>query len=291
MQKLALAILAAAGLMSSACGPRSSGVTGPTPVGQTQPPAVNVQAMGSASSNIRWDGDISFDQQTGTNRMALELRQTGPQISGSFLMYGPDGGAGPLSGTVSGNTFSFNFSIGNQGQGCGSEGTTTGTATVGTSTMTGTFTGKRCNGQPYNNGRFTANLPPGFRTSPFPVAGSWTTTVPPALGGGRWTWNISETIVDLNSSNVSGSGAVTGGSLNLGSGSLTGPVTNTFPGPTTIVRYTVTFAGSCASSFSGNVGFPGGNPAIDGRQMTGGIGGTTCNGSVPQGTGMNLFKQ
>jgi hypothetical protein len=69
-------------------------------------------------------------------------------------------------------------------------------------------------------------------------------------------------------------------------------VTSAYPGPQTVMRYTVTFTGTCASSISGNVGFPGGNPDFaDGRQMTGGIGGTTCNGSLPQGLGLNLSRQ
>jgi hypothetical protein len=153
--------------------------------------------------------------------LALQLTQTGAQVTGRFILYGPDGGAGPLAGTVVGNTLSFNFSVGNSGQGCGN--TASGTATVGTSTMTGTFTGKRCNGQSYTNGRFTVSLPsPSRRSSPFAAGGKWTANNYIALGGpGVWTFDIVETPVDVNGSNLTGSVAVANSSLNLGSGSLT----------------------------------------------------------------------
>jgi hypothetical protein len=83
MQKLALATVTTAGVLTAACGgPKSSGVTGPTPVAQAQPPAVNVQVIGTVggqSVNLGgWAGDVSFNQQTGANRIGLdELRQTG----------------------------------------------------------------------------------------------------------------------------------------------------------------------------------------------------------------------
>src|SRR6516164_5378569 len=121
MGKVPLTILTTVALMSASCGRGGSSgpVTAPTPVGQAQAPTVDVQGAGSSPADapptlVRWDGNVSFDAQTGSNTMALELRQSAAQVNGQFLIYGPDGGAGPVAGTVSGNVFSFNFSIGNQ---------------------------------------------------------------------------------------------------------------------------------------------------------------------------------
>jgi len=238
---------------------------------------------------IRWDGNISFDAQTGSNTMALELRQSAAQVTGQFLIYGPDGGAGPLVGTVSANMLTFNFSIGNQGQGCGN--TANGTAAVDTSTMTGTFGGKRCNGQSYNNGKFTVKLPYPYRSSAYPLGGKWTMSVPASAGGGRWDFTISETTVDVTSGSVSGSVAVESSSLSLGAGALSGPVNSTFPGPKTNVPMTVSFAGACASSFTLGLGINGSNPVFyGGSLMAGSITGHTCNGAVPQ-TNIHLVRQ
>jgi hypothetical protein len=297
MQKVALTILTTAALMSASCGGGGSSgpVTAPTPVGQTQVPTVDVQGAGSSPTDtappalVRWDGNVSFDAQTGSNTMALELRQSAAQVTGQFLIYGPDGGAGPLVGTVSGNTLSFNFSIGNQGQGCGN--TASGTATVDTSTITGTFSGKRCNGQSYTNGRFTVNLPYPYRSSPYPIGGNWTMSIPASAGGGRWNFTISETTVDVTSGSVSGSVAVVSSSLSLGAGTLSGPVSSTFPGPTTNVPMRVSFSGACASSFTLGLGINGSNPVFYGGSFMGGsIAGQTCNGAVPQ-TNINLVRQ
>ena len=292
MRKLGLAILTTAELLSASCGGsgNSGPVTTPTPPGQTQPPAVNVNDVGTTGSdpNFWQNGDMSFAEQTGRNTLGLQLTQRGAQVTGHFNIYGPDGGAGPLAGTVSGTSLTFNFSVGNQGQGCGN--TASGIAEVGRSGMTGTFSGKRCNGQSYTNGRFTISLPPGYRTSAYQVGGKWTTNTPNALGVGVWTFDISETPVDVNASNVTGSVAVAGSPLNLGSGSLTGSVANTFPGPATVARMTVTFAGACPSNIVFNVGFSGDPAAADPQRMTGGVTGTTCSGSLPGG-GLGLTRQ
>ena len=294
MEKPALAILTVCGLLCPGChnnvGPGGP-VTAPTSA-VTQAPAVNLKGTGTVggqSIQVPWSGNVFFNEQTGANTFGLQLDQTGAQVSGQLSIFGPDGGGGPIVGVVSGTTFNFNFSVGNGGQGCGNTGS--GTADVAANTMTGTFSGKRCNGSTYTNGRFTLNLPPGFRTSPYRVGGTWTAFIPSPVGGGRWTFNISETAVDVNGGNVSGSVAVTGGSLGFGSGSITGTVTSTYPGPTTLARMTVSFAGSCPSTIMVNVGFPGGDPAFDGSVMTGGIRGATCNGELPQGLGLNLARQ
>lgn len=302
MQKLVLALVTTAALWGAACGGGGGGggggsssssgpVTAPTPPAQTQPAGVNVNSQATVNGQmfqVLWAGDVSFNEQTGTNTINFpQLTQNGSQVSGQINFYGPDGGAGPFAGVVSGTTLTFNFSIGNQGQGCGN--TISGSANVTTSTMVATFSGHRCNGTPYTNGKFTVSIPAVFRTSPYSVGGIWTTVTPPVLGGGRWTFNISEAPVDVNGSNVTGSVVVNGGTLNLGSGSLTGTVTNTFPGPTTIAKMTVTFAGACPSTLTFTEGFPGANPSFDGSQMTGGETGTTCNG--PSQAGLNLMRQ
>lgn len=282
-----------AALVTCACGggASSGSVTAPSPTPQSQPAAVNVSSHGSlagASVDLPWTGDVSFDEQTGADTIELDLTQVGSQVSGSVMLYGPDGGAGPFAANVAGNVLSFNFSIGNKGQGCGN--TVSGSATVGTNTITGTFRGHRCNGQTYTNGRFAVALPSAFRTSPYPVGGVWVTSTPPALGGGRWTFNISESVTDVNGGTVSGSVSVTGGSLDLGSGTVSGPVTSMFLGPMTIAKMTVTFGGACPSNLVFTEGFPAGNPAFDGLMMTGSATGTTCKGSV-QNVGLNLSKQ
>jgi hypothetical protein len=299
MRRSLLAALSAA-LVTWACGGGAGGgggggassgpVTAPSPPAQPQPAAVNVNSHGSNGGqpvDIVWTGNVSFDEQTGANTISLDLTQTGSQISGTVNLFGPDGGAGPIAGVVSGNIISFNFSIGNGGQGCGNS--VAGSATVSSTSITATFSGRRCNGRTYTNGRFAVSAPSVFRTSPYPVGGTWTANIPPAVGGGRWTFNISETVTDVNGGTVAGSVSVAGSSLNLGSGTLSGPVTSTFPGPTTIVRMTVVFSGACMSNLVVTQGSIGGNPAFDGSQMTGSITGSTCSASI-QSIGLNLFR-
>ncbi len=128
MKAHALAGLAAA-LITAGCGGGGSGgpggpVTAPTPTGQTQPPAVNVNSQGTVfngqSLDVLWNGDVSFNEQSGTNTIGFPgLAQNGSQVSGQINFYGPDGGGGPFRGVVSGTTLAFNFSIGNMDQGCG----------------------------------------------------------------------------------------------------------------------------------------------------------------------------
>ena len=297
MKKVALTILATAALVSTSCGGGGKGgaVTAPTAVGQTEAPTVDVQGAGSSPADtappalIRWDGNMSFDAQTGHNTMAFELRQTEAQVTGQFFIYGPDGGAGPLVGTVSGNRLNFNFSIGNSGMGCGNTGS--GSATVEASTMSGTFSGKRCNGQSYTNGSFTLNLPYPYRAYAYPIDGTWTANIPAAAGGGRWTFTISESTVDVTSGTVSGTVAVSSSSMNLGAGTMSGKVSSTFPGPKTNVPMTVTFSGACASTFTLGMGINGANPVFYGGSFMGGsITGNTCKGAVSQ-TNINLVKQ
>jgi len=284
-------------LLTATCGKGggSSGpVTAPTaptgPSGQTQPPAVNVNSDGTVGGQrnvFLWGGNVSFNEQTGTNTVNFpQLTQNGAQVSGSINFYGPDGGGGPFAGVVSGTTLNFNFSIGNQGQGCGN--TVSGSANVTTRTIEATFSGHRCNGQTYTNGRFTVSIPAEapVRTSPLPVGGIWSNVMPAALGGGRWTFNISEAPIDANGSTVSGSVSVSGGTLALGAGTLTGPVTDTYPGPLTLARMTVTFAGACPSNLLFNVAVSG----SDGSVLTGTVSGTTCNATL-QSVGLNLNRQ
>jgi len=156
--------------------------------------------------------------------------------------------------------------------------------------MTGTFSGMRCNGQSYANGKFTVNLPYPYRSSSYPIGGNWTMKIPESAGGGQWDFTISETTVDVTSGSVSGSVAVVSSSLSLGAGTLSGPVSSTFPGPITKLPMTVSFAGACASSFTLGLGINGSNPVFYGGSfMDGSITGHTCNGAVPK-TDVNLVR-
>jgi hypothetical protein len=56
------------------------------------------------------------------------------------------------------------------------------------------------------------------------------------------------------------------------------------------MRLTILHQGLFVALMS-HLGFPGGNPAFDGSQMTGGVTGTTCDGPLAQGLGLNLFRQ
>ena len=283
--KFAPMIWTAAAVWAAACGgggkSSSSGpVTAPSPVGQALAPTVNVSDLGppGGSNNLWSNGNLSFDAQTGSNTLGLQLTQTGAQVTGQFFIYGPDGGSGPLAGTVSGNTLSFNFSVGNSGQGCGN--TASATATVGTSSMTGTFSGNRCNGQPYSNGRFTVSLPSGYRTLPFPIGGTWAAS--PAPGGGTWTFQLSEQVKDVSSSVLTGSVTVSGNDgLHLGSGSVVGSVANTFPGPTTIVTLNVSFAGVCPSTVQMTQMLINGGSQLNPGFSGGGVTGKMCTGQTP----------
>ena len=296
MRACTAALLALPVFLVVACGGSGGGQaagppTAPTPPPSAQPAGVNISnGTAPGGAMVTWGGTVTFDGATGADTITFDLRQSGATVTGQLSVFGPDGTGGPVTGTVSGNVFSFNFSVGNQGQGCGN--TASGMATVGTSTMNGTFSGQNCRGQPITNGKFSVSFPaPIFHTAPYAVGGKWTANVPSVLGSGLWTFNISETVVDVNSSTVSGSVSTSGGNPPFGTGSLTGTVTNTFPGPTTIARMTVTFSGACASTLQFTEGFPAGNPAFDGTQMTGGATGSTCNGALAQTVGLNLFKQ
>jgi hypothetical protein len=89
---VALAI-AAATLLTATCGggggnSGSGPVTAPTPVAQAQPPAVNVNDLGppGGDNNLWSNGSVSFDAQTGSNTLGLQLTQTGAQVTGRFFL-------------------------------------------------------------------------------------------------------------------------------------------------------------------------------------------------------------
>ena len=296
MNNLARTVLGIAAFTTLGCKNGGSGgpVTAPTPPGSPQPPTVNITSKGLPSLGVgapgdQWGGDVSFNEQTGANTFALQLEQTGAQVTGQLSIVGPDGGGGPIAGVVSGSTFTFNFSVGNGGAGCGN--TASGTATVATDTITGTFSGKRCNGSTYTNAKFTVSVPYPYRTSPYPVGGNWTMNPPAAAGGGQWNFTILEMSVDATRGNLSGSVAVVSSSLSLGAGTFSGSVQSSYPGPTTNAPMTVTFAGSCASTLTVSGFFNATNPFFNGGTHMGGtISGRTCNGDVPS-TNINYVKQ
>jgi hypothetical protein len=260
--------LAVCVLITIGCGRSGSSggaVTVPTApsVSGAQPASVNVG--GGPQTPVQWNGTAS-DDQAGSGTVELGLQQIGSQVTGSLYVQ-VLGHSGPISGTVSGNTLTFNFSVGNSGQGCGDA--ISGTATVISSntmtprpntmnTMTGTFSGKDCTGNPVTNGAFTVSLQdPTLQdqtasATRFPVAGTWKSPLPPALGGGSWTWTLAQA-GDVNGGALTGSVTISAdNTLNLGAGTVTGTFANVFPGPPEWVSAVtnVSFAGACPATLT-----------------------------------------
>lgn len=295
-------MVAAGALISIGCGGHgsSSTVAAPTApsVPAAQPPTVNVSTIAPAG----WNGQSSADQ-VGSSGFGLTVTQTGAQFTGSIGMLGH---SGSVAGTVSGNTISFNFTqTGNQSQQCGS---LSGTATVSstntmtssgsntTNSMSGTFSGKDCAGNPITNGTFSGSPVMVYLSATrFPVTGTWTGFLPPQLGGGTWTWVLAQG-GDVSGGNVTGSVTFgTGNTLNLGTGTVTGMVTNIFPGPPQAMTAvtTVSFTGACPATLTANWAYAGWSPGPPGTINVGGqsglqlqpssYSGSSCNGPFPQG--------
>lgn len=252
--------------------------SGPSP---TQPPTVYLGGPEAPGGFLAWNGPLSYSEATGSDTLHLQLNQTGATVTGTVGVSAPDGtgSQGLFAGTVSGNTLFFNFSVGNHGQGCGNA--ISGTATVSAQSMAGTFSGHDCKGGTITNGTFTV-VPPvdTIDTTRLPVSGTWTGTIPSlaVLGGGAWTWVIAQD-GDVNGGHLTGSVNVTSdNSLKLGAGSVTGTLTNRFPGPPWLDRVTInaSFTGTCASMLEANLAL-----TSDGQGLTGGVSGTSCSGSVP----------
>jgi hypothetical protein len=278
-------------LVSVACGGGgSSGGTVAAPTAPSVPnaaaPAVNVG--GNGATQLPWTGQGS-DDQGGSGTVDLNLQQTGAQVTGNIYVQAL-AHSGPFTGTVSGNVLSFNFSVGNSGNGCGNA--ISGTATVNSvntmtpppnntmNTMTATFSGKDCSGGPVTNGTFTVSLDPGTSVTRFPIAGTWQAFLPPLLGGGSWTWTLVQN-GDVNGGTLTGSVTVSpDNTLNLGTGTVTGTFTNVFPGLANNVSAVtnVSFIGACPAMLNANWG----NFTGDGTQwVTSSFGGSICNGALP----------
>lgn len=301
-------VLAATALIGIGCGKSgSSNSTDMTPtapsVPNAQAPAVNVSTTGNAG----WSGQSSSDQ--GSGGFALQVSQSGSQFTGSIGMIGH---SGVVAGTVSGNTITFNFSqTGNQTQPCG---TLTGTATVSsantmtssgsntTNSITGTFSGTDCTGKSITNGTFTGSYDETvFSATRFPVAGTWKGSLPPAFGGGTWTWTLAQN-GDVNGGNLTGSVTFgNGNTLNLGPGTVTGTVTNIFPGPPQAMTAatSVSFTGPCPATLTVSWAFsgwsPGPNINVGGQSglqlLAASLSGSSCNGDFPQGFRPGLDRQ
>jgi hypothetical protein len=236
----------------------------------------------------------------GASGFALVVTQTGAQVTGGINVLGH---SGSFAGTVSGNTISFNFSqTGSQSQQCGS---LSGTATVSsvntmtssgpntTNSMSGIFSGKDCAGNPITNGTFSGSPVMSFLSATrFPVAGTWKGPVPPPLGGGTWTWVLAQD-GDVNGGSLTGSVTfANGNTLNLGTGTVTGTVTNIFPGPPQAMTAmtTVSFNGACPATLTANWVYQGWAPGacVPGQCSVGGqsglqllamnFSGNSCNG-------------
>jgi hypothetical protein len=294
-------LLVATALIGVGCGGSGSSsepVMTPTApsVPNLQPATVNISTIGNAG----WSGQSSSDQ--GSGGFALSVTQSGSQLTGTINAIGH---SGLVAGTISGNMFAFNFSqTGNQTQPCGA---LSGTATVTsvntmtssgsntTNSMTGTFSGKDCAGNSVTNGTFTAAYDMTFNSATrFPIAGTWKAPAPPPLGGGSWTWTLAQN-GDINSGNLSGSVTFSPDTLNLGVGTITGTVTNVYPGPPqwTFAATSVSFTGTCPATLTITWGDVAANaPALspDGLHLTGSLSGSTCNGSLATFT-INLARQ
>ncbi len=269
----------------------TSGGTGPVSAPappSALPPEVYVGGPEAPGGFLAWNGSVSFTEATGADTLQLQLTQTGAAVSGTLLVFGPDGKSGPFAGTISGSTLYFNFSVGHQGQGCGNA--ISGTATVSAHSMVGTFSGHDCKGGSVTNGEFTV-VPPvdTIDSTRLPVSGTWKGTIPslPGLGGGAWTWVVTQE-GDVSGGSLHGSVSVTSGNaLNLDAGTFTGTLTNRFPGPAWYDRVVLqaSFDGACASTFHLNLAL-----VPDGGVLSGSMSGSSCGGSVPA-TGVSLERQ
>jgi len=292
-------LLVAAALLTIACGGSSGSSSGaPTApsVPAAQPPTVNVSTVAPAG----WNGQSSADQVSASG-FGLTVTQTGAQFTGDIGMLGH---SGKVAGTVSGNTISFNFTqTGDQSQQCGS---LSGTATLSstntmtssgsntTNSMSGTFSGTDCSGKPITNGTFSGSPVMSILSATrFPVTGTWKGPLSPALGGGTWTWTLAQG-GDVNGGNLSGSVTfANGNTLNLGTGTVTGMVTNIFPGPPQAMTAvtTVSFTGACPATLTANWTYsgwsPGPNISVGGQSglqlQASSYSGSSCNGPFPQG--------
>ena len=284
-------LLAATALIGIGCGGSGGGnqpVMTPTApsVPNAQPPTVNVSTPGEG-----WNGQSSSDQ--GSGPFSLIVTQAGSQFTGTIGMIGH---SGVVAGTVSGNTVTFNFSqIGNQTQPCGALSATAVVTSVNTMTsvpnttnsMTGTFSGTDCAGKSITNGTFTGALTTNNSATRFPFAGTWKGGVPPALGGGAWTWTIAQS-GDINSGTLGGTVTISPDPLNFGVGAITGTFNNVFPGPPNwgSAVTTVSFAGACPATLNitwGNLTSMMLSPfSPDGLQLIATtFSGSSCSGSIP----------
>ena len=285
-----LPVLVASGLLSATCGGGGGGggpVTAPSPPPQTQPPTVWVGGGSNYGDDgrIGWNGQASYNEG-GSSAVTLVLTQAGAQVTGTI---GAFGNAGPIAGTVSGNTLIFSFSEGNHGLGCGNA--ISGVANVGGNGMTATFSGHGCSGEPVTNGTFTVNGPsPPWSTMRYSATGTWTFILfVQGVGGSALTLNIAQD-GDITGGNLTGSASAsaTNNALKLGSGSLTGTNSNTFPGLPSDDNMTinVTLGGACPVSLL----FKPARMMPDGQSFGANVTGMTCNTTIPL-TYVQLQKQ
>jgi len=297
-------VVAASALLSIGCGGGGSSGSVAPPTAPSVPAGLpaTVNVGGNSAAALGWNGTAS-DDQGGSGPIQVGLHQSGAQVTGSLYVQ-VLGHSGPFTGTISGNTISFNFSVGNSGNGCGNA--ISGVATVSSvntmtarpntmNTMTATFSGKDCSGNPVTNGAFTVSLQdptlPDQTASAtrFPIAGTWQGFLPPPFGGGSWTWKLAQD-GDVNGGNLSGSVTVSSdNTLNLGIGTVAGTVTNVFPGPpeNMTASANVSFTGACPATLTmswGNLTTTVNSPALtqDGLQLqnAANVTGSTCNGPV-----------
>jgi hypothetical protein len=264
------ALLTIAAVISVNCGGGSGGGTVTAPSAPAaQPPAVNV-GFQPVDGTPAWVGRASTDQGGSSDTFEMTVQQVGSQLTGTIgaFVWGDRGfpHAGPFAGTVSGNTISFNFMIGDRGNGCANGNTINGTATVNsvntitdtdpitTNTMTATFSGRVCSGGSITNGTFTASFSrPFLSATRFPIAGTWNGALPPELGGGTWTWRLAQD-GDVSGGNLTGSVTFENGNTsNFGTGTVTGRVTNNFAGgPGAVSALTTITFGTCTGSLTAN---------------------------------------
>ena len=95
-----------------------------------------------------WSGTFTTSIITTPSQIALVLSQSGSSVTGTYSTQG--GGVGTVSGTVSGNTFTYAL----QQTTAGCPGSFTGSGTVSGNTMSFTFSGNDCRGT-HSNGQGT----------------------------------------------------------------------------------------------------------------------------------------
>jgi hypothetical protein len=226
-----------------------------TAASRQRPVPANLAGSNPTTVTGTWYLTLTF--QTGILASTLSLVQTGGSVSGTAAV--TNGGSGSITGTVSGNTFTFS---GTTVAPC--SGSFSGSVSISADyrTFSGSFTGADCYGS-LDSDVFGVNQSVGGGGEPSTnLTGVWNGTLTVSGVTSPFTF----TLVQVGSS-LTGTTA-----LSSGGGSIIGNVSD---GTATFTIYEVS---PCAGTFVG-----GGDVSSDGRTVNGGFYGTDCGGQV-QGT-------